>query len=115
MEEVQEDFPPGAPPLLFKSFVDGLVVVPVRDTPHTMHLLKENDAAELGVTVSELYELGAANLERSWQPLELEAEPVEYGRLGDLDTGHYQPSRLLFIDSWAPIAEAQDRSEERRV
>jgi hypothetical protein len=90
-----------------RPFVDGLYVLPVIDNPRTVRLLGENDNAKLGLTADEVFELGMANVRKGLPPLMSVAKVAGHGQIGQLVGSVYNPSQLILLDSWAPLAEAQ--------
>jgi uncharacterized protein YtpQ (UPF0354 family) len=90
-----------------RPLADGLVVMPMLDLPHTIRGLNEKDSAALGLTTKEVYEVATANLRKSLKALMHVAKPVGRGQIGQLTGDVYQPSRLVLLDSWARLAQAQ--------
>jgi len=90
-----------------RAFVEGLVALPVLDTPRTIRMLGDGDNAQLGLTAQEVYELGLANVRKGLKPLMDVAKPAGRGQIGQLVGDSYHPSRLLLLDSWAPLVQAQ--------
>lgn len=101
--------PVGSKPLQIQArpFVEGLYILPVVDSPRTIRMLGENDNTKLGLTADEVYELGAANLRKELTPLMGVAKVAGHGQIGQLIGNAFNPSRLILIDSWIPLAEAQ--------
>ena len=90
-----------------RPFADGLFVLPVLDSPHTVRYLAESDNAKLEMTAEEIYQLGLANLSKELRPLMEVVKVVKHGRIGELTGNVYDPSRLILLDTWAPLAQAQ--------
>ncbi len=90
-----------------KPLVEGLVLVPVLDSPRAVRMITEKDSAALGLTTNQVYEIAVANVRNSTKPLTEVAKAVGQGQIGRLAGDFYQPSRLAFVESWAPLAEAQ--------
>ena len=90
-----------------RPLVSGLVVMPMLDLPRTIRGLNEKDSAALGLTTKEVYEVATANLRESLKALMQVAKPVGRGQIGQLTGDVYHPSRLVLLDSWAPLAQAQ--------
>jgi hypothetical protein len=90
-----------------RPFADGLFVLPVLDSPRTVRYLAESDNAKLQMTAEEIYQLGLANLSKELRPLMEVAKVVKHGRIGELTGNVYDPSRLILLDTWAPLAQAQ--------
>lgn len=101
--------PKGAKPIAIqpRPFADGLMVLPVLDSPRTVRYLSEPDNAKLEMSVDEVYQLGVANLSGELRPLMEVAKVAKHGQIGELTGNVYDPSRLILLDSWAPLAEAQ--------
>jgi uncharacterized protein YtpQ (UPF0354 family) len=107
VQQTQGSFPPDAPALLPKPFVEGLVLLPVLDSPRTLRLLNIKDLQTLGLTEEETQQLGLANLRAALKPLMEVAKVAITGSIGQLMGDSFNPSRLALIDTWAPLAEAQ--------
>jgi hypothetical protein len=107
VQQTQGSFPPGTPELLLRPFVEGLVLLPVLDSPRTIRLLNNKDLQTLGLTEEETQQLGLANLRSSLKPLMEVAKVAVTGSIGQLIGDSFNPSRLALIDTWAPLAEAQ--------
>jgi hypothetical protein len=90
-----------------RPLADGVVVLPVLDSPRTVRYLAESDNAKLEMTAEEIYQLGLANLSKELRPLMEVAKVVKHGRIGELTGNVYDPSRLILLDTWAPLAQAQ--------
>jgi hypothetical protein len=69
-------------------------------------MLTNKDSAGLGLTADQMYELAVANLRKTLTPLTEIAKVVGHGQIGQLVGDSYHPSRLVLLDSWAPLAEA---------
>jgi uncharacterized protein YtpQ (UPF0354 family) len=89
-----------------RTLVEGLFAIPVFDLPRTTRLVHAGDYARLGLTSDQVYELGLANLRKVLKPLP--AKPAGRGQIGELASDYFQPSRLVLLDSWRPLAEAQN-------
>lgn len=98
---------PGSIQTLSKPFVEGLVALPVLDSPRTVKMLGEKDATKLGLTADEAFELGLANLRKELKPLMDVAKVAGKQQIGQLVGDTYDPSRLLLVDTWAPLAAKQ--------
>jgi uncharacterized protein YtpQ (UPF0354 family) len=107
VQQTQASFPPDTPALLSKPFVEGLVLLPVLDSPRTLRLLNIKDLQTLGLTEEETQQLGLANLRTALKPLMEVARVAITGSIGQLIGDSFNPSRLALIDIWAPLAEAQ--------
>jgi len=90
-----------------RQFVGGLVALPVLDSPRALRMLGPKDNEQLGLSAQEVYELGRSNLARELKPLMDVAKAAGRGQIGRLVGDSFHPSRLLFVDSWAPLAQAQ--------
>ena len=82
-------------------------VLPVLDSPRTVRYLAESDNAKLDMTADEIYQLGLTNLTRELRPLMEVAKVAKHGQIGELTGNVYDPSRLILLDSWAPLVQAQ--------
>ena len=98
---------PGPVQTLPRPFVEGLVTLPVLDSPRTLRMLGEKDAKTLGLNEQEAYELALANLRKELKPLMEVAKVAGKGQIGQLIGDSFHPSRLLLIETWAPLAKAQ--------
>jgi hypothetical protein len=101
--------PVGSKPLQIQAwpFVEGLNILPVIDNSRTIRMLGENDNTKLGLTADEVYELGVANLRKELKPLMEVAKVAAHGQIGQLIGNAFNPSRMILLDSWAPLAQAQ--------
>lgn len=90
-----------------RAFVDGLVALPVLDTPRAIRMLGVNDNDRLKLTPQEVFDLGLENLRRSQKPIMEVAKVVGSGQIGQLVGDSFYPSRLLLLDTWAPLAKEQ--------
>lgn len=90
-----------------RPFVEGLVVLPVLDSPRTVRLIGSKDNTQLGVSEAELFDLGVANPRATLKPLMEVAEVAGRGQIGSIMGNPYDPSRLILHDTWAPLAKAQ--------
>jgi uncharacterized protein YtpQ (UPF0354 family) len=98
----------GAPPQVQpRPLVEGLVILPVLDTSRAIRMLGAKDNARLGLTAQEVYDLGLSNLSKNLKPLMEIAKVAGQGQIGQLVGDSYHPSRLLLLDSWAALAQAQ--------
>lgn len=90
-----------------RPFVEGLVALPVIDTPRAIRMLGDKDNERLGLTAQEVFDLGLENLRRSQKPLMEVAKVAGGGQFGQLVGDSFYPSRLLLLDTWAPLAKEQ--------
>jgi uncharacterized protein YtpQ (UPF0354 family) len=90
-----------------RSLAGGLIVLPALDTPRAIRMLNAADSTTLGLTANQIHELGLANLRKTLKPVAEVAKPVGNGQIGQLVGDFYHPSRLVLVDSWAPLANAQ--------
>uniref|UniRef100_UPI0005764C9B hypothetical protein n=2 Tax=Nitrobacteraceae TaxID=41294 RepID=UPI0005764C9B len=94
-------------PALTRPLAEGLVIVPVLDSPRAVRVFNDKDRAALGLTQDQVFDIAIANLRSSVKPLTTVAKAVPSGQFGTLTGDYYQTSRLALIDSWAPLAQAQ--------
>lgn len=94
-------------PLHARPVADGLIAVAVLDTPRAIKMLTDKDGATLGLTATQAYDLGIANLRKTLKPLMQIAKPVASGQIGTLTGDSYHPSRLVLADTWAPLVKSQ--------
>jgi uncharacterized protein YtpQ (UPF0354 family) len=94
-------------PALTRPLAEGLVIVPVLDSPRAVRVFNDKDRAALGLTPDQVFDIAIANLRSSLKPLTTVAKAVPSGQFGTLTGDYYQTSRLALIDSWAPLAQAQ--------
>jgi hypothetical protein len=104
VQQAQAQLPAGSPRPQTTPFVDGFVVVPMLDSPRALRILTEKDSAALGLTASEIHELGITNLRKTLKPIAEIAKPVAGGQIGQLTGDVFNPSRLILIDAWEPLA-----------
>ena len=90
-----------------RVLVDGLVLMPVLDSSRTVRMLTVKDSVALRLTTKEVYEVAVANLRKATRGLAEVAKPVGRGQIGQLSGDFYHPSRLVLVESWAPLAQAQ--------
>lgn len=90
-----------------RPLADGLVVLPVLDSPRTVRYLAESANTKLQMTADEVYQLGLANLTEELRPLMDVAKVAKHGQIGELTGNVYDPSRLILLDSWVPLVQAQ--------
>ncbi|RZN07469.1 hypothetical protein CWO91_27200 [Bradyrhizobium genosp. SA-3] len=91
-----------------RPLAEGLVIVPVLDSPRTVRIFNDKDRAALGLTSDQVFDIAIANVRSSLKPLMSAAKPAVPGQVGTLKGDYYATSRLALIDSWAPLAQAQD-------
>jgi uncharacterized protein YtpQ (UPF0354 family) len=89
-----------------RPFVEGLISLPVLDSPRTVRILGSKDNSQLGLSEAEMYELGLANLRTTLKPLMEVAKAAGPGQIGRI-AGDYDPSRVLLHETWEPLAKAQ--------
>ncbi|EJN06861.1 hypothetical protein PMI42_08124, partial [Bradyrhizobium sp. YR681] len=94
-------------PALTRPLAEGLVIVPVLDSPRAVKVFNDRDRAALGLTQDQVFDIAIANLRSSLKPITTVAKVVPSGQFGTLTGDYYQTSRLALIDSWAPLAQAQ--------
>lgn len=90
-----------------RPFAEGLVLLPVLDSPRTLRMLTDKDNAALGLDEEGSFKLGMANLRATLKPLADVAPPAGPGKIGQLLGDAFNPSRMALLDSWAPLAAAQ--------
>jgi uncharacterized protein YtpQ (UPF0354 family) len=90
-----------------KPLADGLVAVVALDSPRTIRMLSETDRVRLGLTAKQVDELAISNLRKTLKPLMEVAKIVGPGQIGQLSGDFFNPSRLVLLDSWEPLARAQ--------
>lgn len=90
-----------------RPLAEGLVIVPVLDSPRTVRIFNDKDRAALGLTPDQVFAIAIANVRGSLKPLMSAAKPAVPGQFGTLKGDYYATSRLALIDSWAPLAQAQ--------
>jgi uncharacterized protein YtpQ (UPF0354 family) len=107
VQQTQSSLPPGSPSLQPKPLVDGLVLLPVLDSPRTIRMLNKEDMKSLGLSDEEVQQLALANLRSSLKPLMDAAKIAGRGQIGQLVGDSFHPSRIALLDTWAPLAKAQ--------
>jgi hypothetical protein len=90
-----------------RPFADGLVALPVLDTPRTLRMLGSKDNERMGLSEQQVFDLGLQNLRSTLKPLMDVAKVAGPGQIGQLVGDTFHPSRLLLHDSWVPLAKAQ--------
>lgn len=90
-----------------QPLAEGLVIVPVLDSPRAVKIFNDKHRAALGLTTDQVFAIAIANLRNSLKPLMSVAKPAIAGQFGTLKGDYYATSRLALIDSWAPLAQAQ--------
>lgn len=95
----------GAP--MRRPVAEGLVAMPIVDSPRSARLLGEADCKALGLLPDQAYDLALANLRMALKPLADVAKPVRRGAIGTLQGDFYESGRVLLHDDWAPLAKAQ--------
>lgn len=93
--------------MIRRPLVEGLVAMPILDTPRSARLLGETDRKTLGLSQDQAYELGLANLRATLKPMADVAKPLKRGAIGTLAGDFYESGRLLLHADWAPLARAQ--------
>jgi hypothetical protein len=107
IQQTQGSLPPGSSLLLPKPLVEGLVLLPVLDSPRSIRMLNEKDLKSLGLSAEEAEHLALVNLRNSLKPLMDVAKVARHGQIGQLVGDSFHPSRLALLDTWAPLAKAQ--------
>jgi hypothetical protein len=90
-----------------RPFLDGLVALPVLDSPRALRMLGPKANEQLGLSAQEVYDLGIANLKKELKPLMEIAKVASRGQIGQIVGDSFHPSRILLNESWAPLAQAQ--------
>ncbi|WP_431100656.1 hypothetical protein [Roseateles noduli] len=90
-----------------RPFIGPLVTVPVFDTMRASRLVSEKDYKTLNLSVDQVRETARKNTYDAMPQVLQQAKPVPAGEVGKLDGAVPQPSRLVFIDDWKPLADAQ--------
>lgn len=90
-----------------RPFAEGLVSLPVLDSPRTVRMLGSTDNAKLGLSEAEVYDLGLRNLRATLKPLMEVAKVAGPGQIGRIVGDTYDPSRLLLHDTWEPLSKEQ--------
>lgn len=109
VQQAQNSMGSGAPALLPTSFVEGLVLLPVLDTPTAFRMLNTEDLKTLALSEQDAQQLALTNLRAALEPKPLMtiAPVAGRGRIGQLLGDPLYPSRLALLDMWAPLAAAQ--------
>jgi uncharacterized protein YtpQ (UPF0354 family) len=108
VQQVEGVWGPNTPPLHPKVLVEGLVLLPVLDAPRTIRMLNEGDMKTLGLSVDEAQQIAVMNLRTSLKPLMQVAKAAGHGQIGQIMGDAFDSSRLALLDTWAPLAAAQD-------
>ncbi|MBO9686636.1 hypothetical protein [Roseateles chitosanitabidus] len=90
-----------------RPFVGPLVTVPVFDTTRATRLISEKDYKTLNLSVDQAREEARKNTYNALPQVLQTAKPAPSGEVGRIDGTVPQPSRLIFIDDWKPLADAQ--------
>jgi uncharacterized protein YtpQ (UPF0354 family) len=109
VQQMQNYLEPGAPTLLPTPFVEGLVLLPVLDSPTAFRLLNTENLKTLGLSEQEAQQLALTNTRAALKlkPLMDVAKIAGPGSIGQLAGDSFYPSRLALFDTWAPLADAQ--------
>jgi uncharacterized protein YtpQ (UPF0354 family) len=91
-----------------RPFAGGLVALPVADSPRAVRMLGQKANAQLGLTEQEIFDLGMKNLRKTLKPLMDIAKIVKPGQIGRIAGDVYDPSRLLLLETWEPLARAHN-------
>jgi hypothetical protein len=112
VQGIQNYLKPGAPTLLPTPFVEGLVLVPVLDSPTSFRFLNTEDLKKLGLSEQGAQQLALTNTRDALKlkPLMDVAKIARPGSIGQLAGDSLYPSRLALFDTWAPLADAQAAS-----
>ncbi|OWQ88417.1 hypothetical protein CDN99_16290 [Roseateles aquatilis] len=90
-----------------RPFVGPLVIVPVFDTARATRLVSEKDYKTLNLSVDQVRDEARKNTYNALPQVLQTARPAEPGQVAKLDGVVPQPGRLVFIDDWKPLADAQ--------
>jgi hypothetical protein len=90
-----------------RPFVEGLLLLPVMDSPRTMRFLSLKDDETLGMSADEVFELAKANTRTALRPLKEAAKVAIHGAIGTLN-GDNESSLLIFHNDWAPLVAQQN-------
>jgi uncharacterized protein YtpQ (UPF0354 family) len=104
---VQQAQSSGLANLQTRPLAGGLVAVAAVDAPRTIRMLAETDRVKLGLTAKQVDELAISNLRKTLKPLMEVAKVVGPGQIGHLAGDFFNPSRLVLLDSWGPLVQAQ--------
>lgn len=107
VQQAQRDMGGDASTFRPRAFVGPLVTVPVFDTMRASRLIAEQDYKTLGLSVDQTRETARKNTYDALPQVLQTAKPVPAGEVGKMDGAVPQPSRLIFIDDWKPLADAQ--------
>lgn len=111
-QALQEVGARGAAPT--RSLAEGLVIVPVLDSPRAVRVFNDKDRAALGLTQDQVFDIAIANLRSSMKPLTGVAKAVPSGQFGMLTGDYYQSSRLALVDQLGPARASPGRCPDRR-
>ncbi|MFK4653227.1 hypothetical protein ABIF97_003161 [Bradyrhizobium japonicum] len=67
-------------PALMRPLAEGLVIVPVLDSPRAVRVFNDKDRAALGLTQDQVFDIAIANLRSSVKPLTTVAKAVPSGQ-----------------------------------
>lgn len=90
--------PPIAP------FVGDLWIICALDMPEAIKMLAPGDLAKLGLSREEALALAKKNDAEMFEPIKQVARAIPGDGVGVVANNPYDSSRLLALDSWAPIA-----------
>lgn len=107
VQQAQRDVGGDATTFRPRPFIGPLVTVPVFDTMRASRLISEKDYKTLNLSVDQVRETARKNTYDAMPQVLQHAKPVPAGEVGKLDGPVPQPSRLVFIDDWKPLADAQ--------
>ncbi len=95
------------PKVQSKPFVEGLVIVPVLDTPRAVRPLTNLDLTALKLSQDEAHELGLKNLQSNLKPLPQVPKPAKPSEIAHISGNAFDSSRVLLHSQWASLAKDQ--------
>jgi len=87
-----------------EPFMGGLWIICVLDMPQAISTLGPGDLAKLGLSREEALALAKKNDATLFAPIEQAGHSIPEEHIGLVATNPYESSRLLFPESWAPLA-----------
>lgn len=108
IRQAQASMGSSGPALQVQPIVEGLMLVAVLDTPHTIRPLNDTDLRSLNMTKDQLFDLGRENLVATLKPFADSVKPVKAGQIGALTGSFYEVGRVAMHARWEPLARAQN-------
>lgn len=91
-----------------RPLAGDMVILPALDSPNTIRMLLSGKGVKgLDLSEEEIYKVGEQNLRKSLKPMAQVAKAVDKAQIGAIDPDPYNSGRLVLVDSWAPLAQAQ--------